>query len=202
VPSGGPPTVSPGLPTGVPGRLLALALTAAMLGVIWIGAVAPLAGWYAARADVLAQRHALARRMAELAASLPALRAQAGAAAAPGPGPATMLEGESDAIAGAALQEAVQKLAASAGASLSSIEMLPSQPEGAYRPIRLHVSLNAQWANLVRLLAAIRGATPLMLVDDLHVNGVRLLVQPAAFRLDAMFTVTAFRPAGAPQARP
>lgn len=184
------------LPTGLPGRLLALGLTLLVIGALWIGAVGPLTGWYAERSEGLAQQRALARRMTELAATLPDLRKRASSAARTGPATATLLQGESDAVAGATLQEAVQRMATGAGATLSSVEMLPTAQEGAYRPIRLRVSLSAPWPVVIHLLAALEEATPLMLLDDLQVTGVRLLIQPVAMPLEATFTVVAFRAGG------
>jgi len=59
------------LPTGRRGRLLALGLTATLLLSVWFGAVEPIVAWYGDRADTIAQRTALARRMTALADSLP-----------------------------------------------------------------------------------------------------------------------------------
>jgi general secretion pathway protein L len=93
------------LPTGRRGRLLALGMTLAVLGALWAGVAAPLLDWHALRAEQVEARRALARRMAEIAETLPELRDQARLATAAGraPGEAT-LDGASDAIAAAALQ--------------------------------------------------------------------------------------------------
>lgn len=187
------------LPTGRTGRALALGLTLVVLASLWAVAVAPLVAWYGDRADAIAQHRALARRMAELAETLPGLQRRSAAATASGPAPETLLEGGTDAIAGAALQEAVQAMAGKAGASLASVEMLPVEPDGSYRRIGLRVSLTTPWPVLIHLLQSVEQATPRMLIDDLQVHGARLLVRPDAAPLDVAFTVLAFR-AGAPQA--
>jgi hypothetical protein len=65
------------LPTGRRGRLLALGITLAVLGALWAGVAAPLVEWHALRAEQVQARRALARRMAEIAETLPELRDQA-----------------------------------------------------------------------------------------------------------------------------
>jgi general secretion pathway protein M len=111
----------------------------------------------------------------------------------------SLLDGATDAVAAAALQQRVQDMATRAGATLTSAETLPATQTGAYRRIGLHVSLNAPWAVLARLLAAVDQGTPRMLVDDLQLHGARLVARPADPALDAGFTVFAFRAAAPPR---
>ena len=128
------------LPTGRRGRLLALGLTFAVLGALWVAVAAPLIEWHALRAEQVQARRALARRMAEIAETLPELRDQARVAAASGraSGEAT-LDGASDAIAAATLQGRLQEMAARAGAPLTSAEALPGEAAGAWRRIGVRV---------------------------------------------------------------
>ncbi len=183
------------LPTGRRGRLLALGLTAAVLGSLWVGVAAPLLDWHVLRAEQLEARRALARRMAEIAETLPELRDQARFAAASGraPGEAT-LDGASDAIAAAALQGRLQDMAARAGAPLTSAEALPGEPAGVWRRIGVRIAVNAPWPAVVRLLQAIgSAASPRMLVDDLQLRAPPLLLRTGPRPMDAGFTVFAFR---------
>ena len=178
------------LPTGRFGRLLAAGLTAAAILLVWFSAVAPLLDLYAENAEVLAQRRVLYRRMVNLADRLPSLQAQAGpgtAAAVP------VIDGATDAVAGAVLQQSVQEMAVGAGATLSSTEALPATPVQGYRRLGLRVSLNAPWPVLIQLLQAIEQSNPRLLVDDLRVHGVRMLTPPVDPPLDAGFTILAFR---------
>jgi general secretion pathway protein M len=184
------------LPTGRRGRLLALGLTFLVLALVWLVLVSPLARLYADRAEALDQQRIIAHRMALVAGELPDLQRQATAAAGSGPAQNALLEGGSDAIAGAALQERVQDMAASAGARLSSAEMLPAAQAGAYRRIGLRVACSAPWPVLVRLLQAVEQATPRMLVDDLKVHGPRIQLQAAEPPLAAELTIFAFRAGG------
>ena len=189
------------LPTGVPGRMLALGLTLLVVVALWVAAGQPLANWYADRADSLAQRTALARRMSDLAASLPALASQLtggmpsgnSVGTAGGTTGSATLAGNSDAVASADLQQRVQEMAARAGVTVTSTETLPAVAAGAYRRIGLHLSVTATWPVLVALLQAVGQASPRMLIDDLQVRGPRLVVQPAEPPLEVSFTVFGFR---------
>ncbi len=181
------------LPTGRRGQMLALGLTLVAIAVVWIGLVGPALGWYQDRTETLAQRRVLAERMAAVAATVPALRAQVQAAAAAGPARLAVLEGATDAIAGASLQQQVQDMMGQTGATLTSAESLPPEPAGAYRRIGLHVSVTASWTVMVALLTALQTAAPRMLVDDMQLQSGQLLsASNASHPLEASFTVLAF----------
>ena len=186
------------LPEGRRGQVVALGLVAAVFGLLWVALVSPLLGWYAARAEHLAERRAVLTHMAGVAASLPSLRQAAGAAGAGRPLPATLLAGASDAMAGAALQGMVQDMAATAGANLASTEVLPGQQEGAFRRIGLRVTLSGNWAVLVAMLRAVEGSGFRLLVDDLQLHATARErsggPQAAPASIEASFVVLGFRP--------
>jgi general secretion pathway protein M len=178
------------LPEGLRGRVLALALTVTVIAALWAGCVQPLMDWHASRAAALEQRRALLQRMTALVATLPELQRQASGEHAPA---AALLEGSSDALAGAALQSAVQRMATTAGAELSSMEMLPSEQRDTYRRIGLHVATSTQWPVLVELLHAIEQGSPRMLIDDLQLRAPPVELRGANPPITAAFTVVAFR---------
>ena len=186
------------LPTGRTGQALAVGLLAVVAVLVWLVVAAPLAAWHADRAEALATRTALALRMAQLAERLPELQRQAAASAAAGPAANALFAGSSDAVAGASLQQAVQDMAARAGATLSSTEALAADQAGAYRRISLRVAVNAPWPLLVEMLRQSAEATPQMLVDDLQVRGNRAVGVQGVVPLDASWTVMGFRAAPAP----
>lgn len=181
------------LPTGRTGQVIALLLLALVAAVIWLGVAAPLLGWHAERADALERRGALARRMGQLAASLPALEQQDKAAGQAGPAPVAVLDGASDPVAAAALTQTLQTIATSVGASLSSTEALPAEPRGAYRRIAVRATVNAPYAVLAGLLRSIEQASPRLLADDLQVVGNRGFIRDAAAPLQASLVVMGFR---------
>ena len=126
------------LPDGPRGRLLAVGLTLILLALAWVGVAEPLIGWHGSLAAAAENRGAVARRMEAVAETLPQLRAAATApetrAAAP------LLEGATDALAGAALQARLRELAAEAQISLTSTETLPATDEAALRRIGLRIA--------------------------------------------------------------
>src|SRR4051812_22758776 len=182
------------LPTGRRGQLLAVGLTIAVLGGAWAGIAAPLLDWHAVRAEQVQARRAVARRMAELAETLPVLRDQARRVAAPGrPTEGAVLDGASDSLAAAVLQGRLQDMAARPRAPLSRAQALPGGAARAPRRIGVRVAVNAPWPAVVRLLQAIGTATPRMLVDDVQLRAPPLLLRNGPRPVDASFTVLAFR---------
>lgn len=183
------------LPAGRTGQALALALLLAVCAAAWQVVAAPLLDLYADRAEALAQREAVARRMAQVAGSLPELQRQEAHPAAAGPASAALLGGASDAVAGAALQQLVQDMAKRAGATLSSTETLPAEAAGRHRRIAVRVSVSAPWPALVRMLQLIGEASPTMLVDDVQLHGGRAFGTADEPPMDATLTVLGFQSA-------
>ncbi len=179
------------LPVGRQGRFLAIGLVVFVLFVVWLGVIVPTLGFYGDRADELASLRARAARGAALIEALPALTREA-AKSAKAPTQA-VLQGGSDAIAGATLQEQVQSMASSTNAQLTSIETLPGEQVGAYRRIGVRVELSAQLAVVTHLLAAIEQAQPSMLVDDIRLTATPVGPQNVQLPMDVAFTVYAFR---------
>ncbi len=198
------------LPTGRKGQLLALAMTVVAVALFWWGAVQPLSDWYTEQAEIQAQQEQLAFRLALVASALPNLRAQKANAPAPDAMPAdVLLQGETDEIAAANLQERLQALAVSTRSSLNSVENLPVERQTGEsttsdRAIRLRVTLVTQGANFISLLDAIEKGPPLMLVDDVRLTAPRLQIQGLQMQgappLEANLTVTGFRHPASPTA--
>ncbi len=184
------------LPEGPRGRMLALALTLTLLAVLWVGCVQPLLDWHAARAEALTQRQALLRRVSALVADLPELQRDSSSSRAPA---ASLLEGGSDAIAGAVLQGVVQRMATEAGVQPNSMETLAADQRGAYRRIGLRVAMAAPWPVLVDLLRGIEQGPPHMLIDDVSLRAPPVELRTASSPVSAAFTVLAFRPAASAQ---
>ncbi|MDB5396484.1 MAG: ral secretion pathway protein [Rhodospirillales bacterium] len=190
------PVIQPSLPTGQRGRMLALGITLAVALALWLGIAAPLTGLYADRAETLTQRQILLRHMEQLAATRPALEAQAAVLGTQAPA----LSGLSGSIpvATAALQGLVQNIASGAGASLTSVESLPGDTKGSSRRVGVKLALSASWPVLVHFLQALEQSGTPMVVDDLQVRGAPLLAQANQQILDAGFSV--YAPAGSDQA--
>jgi general secretion pathway protein M len=195
------------LPVGRRGQVVAVGLLLIVLGLAWSLVASPLIGWYEVREERVAEQQALLARMTQLVAQIPALRQAAGGndGQANDVPAATLLSGESDAVAGAALQGMVQDMARTAGVALTSAEALPGDPRGAFRRIGLRIMLNADWPALIDLLRSIEGSPMRLLVDDLQLHATANTQAAAthdAPQIEASFVVLGFRAGGAdrPQA--
>jgi general secretion pathway protein M len=179
------------LPTGRNGQILAAGLAVLAVLLAWLAFVSPVLDWYSARAERLAEMRERVVREAALIESLPLLRKEAeNAAKTP---THSVLQGSTDAIAGAALQEQVQTMASAANAQLTSAETLPAEQVGAYRRIGVRVELNAHLPVIVQLLKSVEEAEPSMMVDDIHLSATPVGPLNISLPLDASFTVYAFR---------
>jgi general secretion pathway protein M len=190
------------LPTGRRGHVVALGLLLLVIMVVWGAIVSPLIDLYGDRAEQLSKRETFAAHMARLAEQLPALHKRAENTAHAGPPPTLVLEGPSDAVAAATLQNRVQEMATSAGTSLVSVENVAAEPAGAYHRIGLKVSLNASWSVLIALLHSVEQATPPMLIDDVQIHGSPLPMLNNNRGLEANFTIYALRAGAAAERKP
>jgi general secretion pathway protein M len=185
------------LPEGRQGQLTAVGMTLAGIALLWFLIAAPIIGWYQTRADNLAQAQTVAARLIALEQQIPALRRAVGAAGLQDAGALLLLPGDSDAVAGANLQSALQTLAANAGTSLDSSELLPAQQTGALRRIGMQVSVTASYPVVIALLQAIATAQPRMIVNSLSLDNTADAVSGQEPTIEADFTVIGFRAGGA-----
>jgi general secretion pathway protein M len=180
------------LPTGARGRALAAAITLLAAALLWLALVAPMLGWYAERQARLGQQRVLAQRMEAMLATLPALRRIAQDAAATATPAGAVLEGATDQVAAATLQQKLDELARASDVRIGSAEVLPAEAAGAWRAISVRVEVRAPWPALVALLAAIAGSPTPMVVDAVQLQGPpRAEHEPDL--IEAHFTVTAYR---------
>ena len=185
------------LPTGRLGQALALGVTLLVLAALWQGVALPLLDWHAERAAAMDQRAALLGRMEALIATRASLAEQAKAVQAAGAGETALLEGDSDSVASAALQELLQARFMQAGVQLNSVETLPGDESGAYRRVRLRISFNASWPVLMALLKEFEVARPALLIDELSVQPALHRISTAPGTFDVACSVYGFRSGGA-----
>lgn len=175
--------------------MVALGVTALMAMVVWLGVLQPLLSWQDDLAQAAENRDAVLQRMTALVETLPALRRQA-EAAGEAPTAAALLDGATDALAGAALQTRLRELAAQSDASLTSTETLPAEAAGGFRRIAVRISTSVAWPVLVRLLDGLAQAAPRMLVDDVQLRaGTAVVGGSPVVPLNVTLTVFAFRSA-------
>jgi general secretion pathway protein M len=181
------------LPTGRTGRAYAAGILFALIALYWFIIVSPLLDLYRDRQEQLDQRRAVAIRMAQRASELSDLRDRVARVTRAGARPSSLLQGDTDPIAAANLQDMVQRMASTAGAQVSSTESLPAQTEDSYRRIGIRISMRASHGVLTALLSAIDRASLSMLVDDIQIRGSPLPIPNAPDVLDVSFSVYAFR---------
>ncbi len=185
------------LPDGPRGRLLAAGVSLAALMLLLFTVLAPLWGWYEARATQLAQMRAIAAHMEALGREIPELKQAVSGAGLQPVVSQVLLAGDNDTIAGANLQSALQNLASQAGASLDSIALRPARQAGPLRRIEVQVSMMVTWPVLIALLQAIGAARPYMVVDQISITRSSNVEPGVEQQMSVDLSVAGFRPQGA-----
>lgn len=185
------------LPTGRRGQALAVAILLILLLAVWQGAVAPLLALYGDQTDELEMSRQRVAMMTRLGDQLPALKQQWEQTKSSGAAQKSLvIEGASDALAAASLQDQLRGMAANAGTTLVSVENLPPDTvQTVYHRIGLKISLNAHWSVLVALLKEIEESNPPLIVDDVQIHGSPLPTLNQTRGLDASLAVYALRSA-------
>jgi general secretion pathway protein M len=186
--------LSTSLPTGHRGRFLALLLLLVALGAVYLVLAAPLIELYTGRAAIVEDKRMLVPRLQAAAAELPELRGRVAELRATAGARKVTLEGSSDAIASANLQNHIAEFATSVGVTIGSTESLPVETRGGYRRIGLRFTLNGPYEALLKFIAKLEAATPPLVLENLHIHGVlRRPGTPQAGALDAGLDVFGFR---------
>lgn len=151
-------------------RLVALLLAAAAVLACFVLIIEPLRSAYAtADAAIADARDTLLRyeRIASLRASLE----QQAADLARGGGPAnSYLDGETDALAAAALQRRITTLFASAGGGIRSVQVLPTREEAGLRRVTIRLQFTSTIEPLVRVLHELEAGRPVLFIDNLDIQ--------------------------------
>ncbi len=116
-------------------RLAALALSAGVAFALYLFVVAPIVAGYAETDAAVAQAAELLDRYRRVAAARPALQERLDALKSRQSEIGTYLGGETDALAGAELQELVNATVANGGGGLRSVQILPVKADGGFRRI-------------------------------------------------------------------
>lgn len=182
------------LPTGMLGRVLALSILGALIGLAYLGTVSPLIDLYRTGETTLTERQLLVPRLARVAAEVPMLRARLAELQATGTTHDVALDGASDALASANLQSRIEQLATANGVTITSTEAIPAEDRGPYRRIGLRLTLGGKYEAIVKLLAAVEEAQPPIVVGNLQMHGLfRAIEVRTNHALDTRFEVYGFR---------
>jgi general secretion pathway protein M len=169
------------------------------LGAGYVLIVAPVLDFHYQRDTALADKRMLAQRLNAATVELPGLRAQFASLQAEASTRKIVLEGTSDAIASANLQSRLEELATGTGVTIGSTEAVAAESRGAYRRIGLRLAGSGEHAAIVKLLGAVDGAAPPLVLSNLQIHAMmRPTGDPSNIRLDAGFEVYGFRNIEAP----
>lgn len=197
--------MSPGLPPLI-GRIAALALLLALLGLVWVVGLAPLLDSYRSDREAVAFASEQLPRLQRLAAAAPLLRAELDRVSRDPTGSTRLLGGANDSLAGADLQNRVSRDATRHGLALRSAQILPPVAEEGFRRIGIRVALEGSITGLHRLLYSIETSPTFLFVDNLELrsrSGGRIVQRQnqqiqADERLAIRFDVLAYRREAAP----
>ena len=154
-------------------RVAALALSAGVAFAFYLFVVAPIVAGYAETGAAVAQAAELLDRYRRVAAARPVLQERLDALKARQSEIGTYLSGETDALAGAELQELVNTTVAKGGGGLRSVQILPVKADGGFRRIGVRVQMTATIAQVLRVLHGLEAGSTLLFVDNLEVSNRR-----------------------------
>ncbi len=178
--------------------MLAVAILATAIALLYVLVVAPLGELYADRQTRLENRAMLAARIVVATTELPTLRTRLAELRATPSASNLTLDGATDALAAANLQSRLEALAVSADVPLSSVEALPAEDRGSFRRIGLRITVSGGYENVVRLLGAIENSSPPLVVDNLRIRNEPRPGAQVGYRVDAGFEAYGMRAKDAP----
>lgn len=151
-------------------RITAAALLLAAIGAV-VGAVAvPVATANRAYDESIESLRFQHEKLQRLAAIKSPLQAQLARLQAQGPRAGDLLDGGSEALAGAQLQEIAKRNIRQAGGTLASTQMLPTSKNQFFERVTVRVQLTASVTALQRVLHAIESNRPLLFVDYFEIK--------------------------------
>lgn len=154
-------------------RLAAIALLVAVIAVVYGVGVAPLLSAHGQADRAIAQANELMARYQRVAARRDALEARLEALRRDRSMVGIYLDGDTDALAAASLQEVVNATVEGSGGRLRSIQILPAKDDGKFRRISVRAQMSATIVQLARLLYAFEANKTYLFVDNLDVANRR-----------------------------
>lgn len=156
--------------SAIANRLAALALLLLSLALAYMLLFVPVTDGYAAARRTLEKDRMLLERYRRVAASADAIERQASAISAARRDSGVFLDGGTDALAAAALQNELGAAAARAGGDLRSVQSLAPEPADGMNRIRLRLQLVADIRTLTAFLHEIETGYPLLFVDEIKLR--------------------------------
>ncbi len=154
-------------------RFAAIALSLGVLVSLYAFALAPLAASYDETEQAIIQTQDQLDRYRRIAASRSALQARLDKLMAQQSKIGIYLSGGTDALAGADLQELVNKTVEAGRGRLRSIQILPVETDGEFRRVGVRAQMTVTAAQLVKILYALEAGRTFLFVDKLEVSNRR-----------------------------
>jgi general secretion pathway protein M len=145
-------------------RFAALGLLGLALVLLHTTLVRPISASWRETVTAIEDARVLAAGYARTAAARPQYEEQVAALRAEQPDPEWFLDGDTDALAAATLQDRIGSLVQSAGAELRSIQAAPAVEEEGMRKVGVTVELAAKTQALLRLAYAVEAGTPYLFI--------------------------------------
>lgn len=158
-------------------RALAVAILVAIIGIIYYAVAQPLIDAYAADRAEIAQQQETLFRYQRAAQEFPARQKELAALKQQQAKADDFLEGASDTLIAAQIQNRVKTLANTAKTELKSSQVLPAESDGKLKRIAIRDQISATTAGLLALFHDLEAQSPSLFLDN-----VTLQVQPMALR--------------------
>ncbi len=170
-------------------KLLAVALSLAVLGASYLYIVSPVLAAYRNAEESLVETRDLVERYEGLALGKAVHRDRLEELRIRQTGTGSYLSGATDALAAAELQERIRGLVIRHGGQLRSIQNLPARSDGGFRGIAVRVQFSANLSSFHLLLYELESEKPFVFVDNLDVRNRRGNRQAALKNLDPQLTI-------------
>lgn len=151
-------------------RLLALALLVLVIAVPYLCIVRPYIETLREGRETLAETLALRDRYVALAAAGPGIDAKAASLREEGDGEAAYLQGASEALVSADLQNRVKTVVQANGGVLNSTQILDATSEEGFRRLAVRVRMSGGSEALYKVLYALGTERPFLFIDNIDIN--------------------------------
>ncbi len=154
-------------------RSLAVVLLLGAIGGIWSLLIEPVMTKYRLSAESMVQSEALIERYLRIAKVRAPLEKQLATLRRRGPSRSGYLDGASDTLAAAKLQNRVKGVVATSGGEIKSSQILPPRDDGSHRAINIRVQLSADIESLQAIFHALEAENTLLFLDNVDVRRQR-----------------------------
>ena len=154
-------------------RTLAVVLLLGAIGGIWSLLIEPVMTKYRLSAESIVQSEALIERYSRIARMREPREKQLATLKRLAPSTGGYLEGASDTLAAAKLQNRVKGVVATSGGQIKSSQILPPRDDGNHRAIKIRVQLSADIASLQAIFYLLESENTFLFLDNVDVRRKR-----------------------------